>query len=126
MNFTVENIINTSDERLKINIENINVPSESTIHDLKPVQYNWKRNPDGSLVFGFIAQDIIDHYPDLVKIDNNGNYSLDYIQFIPIIVRELKKQMDEIDDLTREIAYLKDMIELEIQKLNWHNNSTPK
>ena len=115
--FVVENIQNASDERFKINVENIEIPQDN-IKDLEPVQYNWTRNPDGSVVFGFIAQDIVTKFPHLVKVDAGGNYSLDYVQFIPVIVRELKRQMDEITDLTKEVSYLKNVIEEECKKLN--------
>ena len=117
--FTVDSIIlSDSDKRLKIKIEDITVPEAGKIHELEPMQYNWKVNPDGSVHFGFIAQDIVNHYPDLVKIDNEGGYSLDYIGFIPLIIKELKRQMSEIDDLTQESAHLKKLLEAELKKYN--------
>ena len=117
--FTVDSIIlSDSDKRLKIKIEDITVPEAGKIHELEPMQYNWKVNPDGSVHFGFIAQDIVEHYPDLVKIDDEGGYSLDYIGFIPLIIKELKRQMDEIDDLTQEAAHLRELLDAEIKKYN--------
>ena len=66
--------------------------------------------------FGFIAQEIEKHYPNIVHIDRNGDYSLDYVQFIPLIIKELKRQMDEIDYLTQETARISELIDDEIKK----------
>ena len=115
--FTCQELQGVSDRRLKIKIEEIDIPLAGKIHDLEPVKYNWKTNPDGSVQFGFIAQDIVDHFPNIVHVDRNGDYSLDYVQFIPLIIKELKRQMDEIDDLTQETAHISELIDAEIKKM---------
>jgi len=62
-----------SDERLKDNITDL--PSQSAaLMALRPVEFDYK---DGSgHQIGFIAQEVINVYPDLVGQDSNGYYTL--------------------------------------------------
>ena len=106
IDFVAESITNSSDERLKMNIESIN--DSSKLLDLQPVQYKWKRNPNGNLHYGFIAQDLQDIYPNLVEVNNSGRYSVNYIGIVPLMVDEIKRQTDEVNDLTKRLENLED------------------
>ena len=106
IDFVTEGITNSSDERLKMNIESIN--DSSKLLDLQPVQYKWKRNPNGNLHYGFIAQDLQDIYPNLVEVNNSGRYSVNYIGIVPLMVDEIKRQTDEVNDLTKRLENLED------------------
>ena len=92
--------INTSDERLKKDI----TPMETQVVDnLNPVSFNWiEGHGDGSgdVEFGFIAQQVEEHYPNLVKTNAEGAKSMNYIGLIAILVKEVK-------DLKLELAELK-------------------
>lgn len=61
---------NTSDERLKTNIEPIK-DALSKILQLTGVTYNWYDNPDSNKRIGFIAQDVQKIVPELVFSNEN-------------------------------------------------------
>ena len=73
--------------------------------------------------YGFVAQEIEDVFPELVKnvvppvdpedLENRAHRNtvlkgVDYVQLIPVLVRAIQEQQDTIDELKREIAGLKE------------------
>jgi len=57
---------------------------------------------------GFIAQEIIDEFPELVNYNSESElYEIDYIGFIPQLVEAIKEQETIIDNLIHEISELK-------------------
>ena len=71
-------------------------------------KFNTEKN--SSLRFGFIAQEVKEIYPELVKTDSDGYMSVDYIGFIPLLVdavNGLQAKVDEqeaiIEQLTTEL-----------------------
>ena len=110
----VESVTTTSDRRKKMNIEPI---AKYELDELRPVQYNWKRKPDGNTVYGFIAQEIEETYPNIVKTDQQGFYSIDYLQLIPISVKNLQIQDELLQGLKKEVVELKEQLEL-LKKAN--------
>ena len=65
-------------------------------------------NFDDKLHFvGFIAQEIQKSYPNLVSEDEKGYLSLNYTEFIPLIINAMKEQNEKIIKLEREIETLK-------------------
>lgn len=60
---------------------------------------------------GFIAQDLQKVFPDLVKEDDLGYLSIDYIGLIPVIVEAVKEQQQFIENLQqKEIDFTKEQI----------------
>ena len=106
---SVVQLTGASDLRLKTDIQNID--DSRGIYDLEPVQYNWERNPDGSVHFGFIAQELMKRYPNLVKVDSEGLHSIDYLGLVPLMIKELKGQFEKVEKLTDEMKYLKDLLD---------------
>jgi hypothetical protein len=94
----------SSDERLKTNIQTLASSSVSSntldkLIALRPVTYNWKTDPQGSTsakYTGFIAQEVLPLFPDLVSTDNGGNYQLSYSGFIPYIVGAIQDLNNKI------------------------------
>jgi hypothetical protein len=83
----------TSDKRFKRNITSMDV--KDTINKLlllRPVNYRWrssefpKRNFPTTLQPGFIAQELAEHLPELVKRDGNGHLSVDYSRLTAYLV----------------------------------------
>jgi len=60
--------------------------------------------------FGFIAQDVENIFPELVKVSEDGGYSMNYIGLIPIIVESMKLQKTEIDSLKGIISSMEQQI----------------
>jgi hypothetical protein len=119
--------ISPSDSSLKTNISNIPINRISDIYSIVGKTYQ-KKQPeflkqetplydttieshadeyDDRFHFGFIAQDILKIYPELVYEDSKGILSLSYDGFIPMIIEALKEQRLTIDSLRNELNILK-------------------
>lgn len=132
-----QNVLVTSDERLKENIASLEENIVYKLRQLKGVTYQLKQTQKTDLAkvggndttkqtnevssqdlvdkskrhVGFLAQDVQKVYPDLVYADNEGLLSVDYIAFIPMIIEALKKQEELISSQAQEISALKICLE---------------
>lgn len=92
-----------SDKRLKKEIQT--VESESLIRKVKQLQgviYNWKDSEDNKPVSGFIAQDAVLVFPEIVNTDNSAQLSVDYNQVltvIPFLCQKIKLLESKINAL---------------------------
>lgn len=92
----------TSDARLKTNIENIE-DALATIQKLQGVTYQWdlEKFPDKGLddkeQMGLIAQDLRKVLPELVDEDDQGYLSIRYTQLIGLLIEAVKEQQIIID-----------------------------
>lgn len=90
----VGSIYRGSDANLKWNIEDL--PVEITTEDVRPVQYF----KEGKREFGVIAQEIPEYLDHMVDRPNfKGHLSVDYTQFIPILIKEIKELRAEVEAL---------------------------
>ncbi len=105
--WAVNGVINTSDANLKTNI--LNSPyGLNEIMQMKPVQYNWKTNPDEDLQIGFLAQDIQKIIPEAVVVPANGDpLGMKYSELIPVLVKAIQEQQKRIDELEQQIKKMK-------------------
>jgi hypothetical protein len=92
----------TSDGRLK-NV-NFNLDSGLALNllsKLQPVSFNWKDQPDGQPVLGFIAQDVEKSIPNAVSIKSTAKLPdqrmLDYNQITAVAVGAIKALNDRTD-----------------------------
>lgn len=73
------------------------------IDQLKPSVYTWKNDSESKKSFGFIAQDLLEIFPendyDIVQMKPDGFYSVNYYQLIPILVSEIKNLRNRINKL---------------------------
>ena len=100
---TTKNIFLTSDEREKINVENITKEGEMTplsfLTNIRPKVFKFKKEtPVGSNHFGFIAQDIEKRFPQMISVVN-GKKHVNYIECIPLIlekINNLEKKLTEM------------------------------
>jgi len=120
---TGTNIYNASDERLKQNISTLS-NSLDVINALNPVQFNWidnfEESENGKNLYGFVAQEVQDVFPDAVESFGTGDdIEVDgtVIQnpltvrdkfFIPVLVKALQEQQIIIDDLKSRIETLEE------------------
>lgn len=96
--------INTSDRRLKKNIDYNFKYGLETVEQLKPVKFDYKKDSSSTHRnnLGFIAQDIIDIIPEMVNSVNGDDGEILTIQsdfLIPILVNSIKQLNDRIKDL---------------------------
>lgn len=95
---TCKTITATSDERLKENIQ----PIEDALAKLsliEPVYYNWKDQRDTFCHAGVLAQQVEKVDANTVRIDANGQYSVDYNHFIGLLIASQKEMLKKIEHL---------------------------
>lgn len=94
----------SSDERWKRNIATLPNVIEN-IKQMRGVSYFWKTEdfPDQNFTndkqIGLIAQEVEKVYPELVKTNNEGFKSMDYMSLTAILLQAVKEQQTEIEDL---------------------------
>jgi hypothetical protein len=97
-------IYNTSDIRLKENIEKISTLKINRLLDLKPVEYQFKSDTHQQIHYGFIAQEMEQVYPELVKKSELGYKRVNYIELIPLLVSKIQLMQDEINELKQQLG----------------------
>lgn len=102
-NVTAVGYFHSSDARLKENVETAS--GLSIISKLRGVMFDWKK--DGTPSAGLIAQEVEEVMPSAVHTDSEGMKSVEYDQLIAPLIEAIKEQQEEIDNLKREIAKLK-------------------
>lgn len=93
-----------SDQKLKYDIKDVK-SSLDQVRALRPVSFKWKTNDRHS--YGFIAQEVKQQYPLIVKQDEEGLNRVDYIQLIPHLVKSIQELDRENKKLRIEIQKLK-------------------
>ncbi|MDD3877033.1 MAG: tail fiber domain-containing protein [Bacteroidales bacterium] len=121
-------LVETSDQRLKKDISPLSSNTLTKISQLNAVEFRYKSyqelindgivnigvqdtinpfpvnmNTDNRIQYGFIAQDLLQIFPELVYMGQDSVYGVDYISLIPIIVEILKEQNDKITDLETQL-----------------------
>lgn len=100
-----------SSKRFKENITDLEIDS-SKIYELNPVSFNYTAERGGEKDFGLIAEDVEKVIPSLVLYNNDGEvFSLKYQLLSVLLLNELKKKKDELDDLKETVTSLKTRIE---------------
>lgn len=109
----------TSDRRLKKNIENIQ-PAMEGLMKLRPTMYHYKTQSDEEAkVAGFIAQEVKDIFPTVVKVqedDTNGHseisdlHLMSYTELLPFMVKGMQEQQNTIETLEKELTEIKALL----------------
>lgn len=90
-----------SDRSLKENIETL-TDALDVVDSLNPVYFTWKDS--GEEAFGFIAQEIEEVLPSLVRTSSDtGIKSVSYVQLIPVLLQAIKELRQEIKDVKGEL-----------------------
>jgi hypothetical protein len=94
-------IYNTSDEKLKKNIHEINSDSIDEIFTLNPIIYSYKNDLASKKHYGVLAQDVEKIYPELVENNNISGYkTVNYQELIPVMLMQMKCMQKSIDELS--------------------------
>ena len=96
-------IFNPSDEILKENISLIHKSISNGLFQLEPVTFCFKTDSVKKLHYGFIAQDIENIYPELVKNSEFGYKTVNYIELIPLLVSTIQNMQKEINELQKKL-----------------------
>ena len=96
-------LYNTSDVRLKENIEKIETIATEKLLTLNPVVFNFRSDVRKKDHYGFIAQEIEQVYPELVNNAETGYKRVNYIELIPLLVAKIQSMQAEIDELKEQI-----------------------
>jgi hypothetical protein len=109
-------INNPSDLVLKDNISTITTDLSDTIMKLKPSQFTFKSDNSKQVHYGFIAQELEEHLPELVTIkpcaiinpiisptsnplNKQDIKAINYLEILPLLVHKVQSMQLEIDEL---------------------------
>lgn len=96
-------ILNPSDIYLKDKIEDLSKDVSKNLMNIRPTQFIFKSDPFKKKHYGFISQEIEEHFPELVtlKIDKDiaNLKAINYLEMIPLLVHQIQKMQKEIDEL---------------------------
>jgi hypothetical protein len=108
---TANGVTLTSDERLKKDITPLQ-EAMPLLEQLSGYQYHWKDETwDKTLQTGLLAQEVEKVLPQLVKTDDRGMKSVNYIGVIPYMLEAAKEQQAIIQGQQKQIDELKRMLE---------------
>lgn len=99
-------ITNYSDIRLKTDIVPLSPPTNYAttadfVEGLRTVQFKYTDDMEEQSHIGFIAQDFIEHYPQLLRQPDTEHYSLDYSKLTVLLVECIKELRQEIRELRK-------------------------
>jgi hypothetical protein len=104
-----------SDRRLKHNIREIPTAIAKVLA-LKPVYYTWNEDTDQHIIagmtddMGFIAQDVEEVEPLLVRAGTDGMLGLRERGIIALLTKSFQEQNQEVSDLRNRVAHLESLI----------------
>jgi SMC interacting uncharacterized protein involved in chromosome segregation len=119
--YAANGVINTSDIRLKDNIEEIGYGLES-IMKLDPVSFTWKDGSDKNRKLGLIAQDVDKVISEVVDKGNDPAQTLgiNYSELVPVLIKGIQEQQKQIENVNSENQQLKsdlNYLKEEVEKL---------
>jgi len=104
-------IFTPSDRRLKENIQTIDAnETHLKILQLRPITYEWidKKEWGTGTEIGLIAQEVMEHIPQLVwKDEKEDKYGVHYDRIPTLLlqsVKELQRQIDELKEMVRILS----------------------
>ena len=95
----------SSDKKLKKNIVDVSYGLDDILK-LRGVEFDWKEKLDGKHDIGFIAQEVEEVIPELVKEveglnDEESHLVVNYTNVIPVLVEAIKELKAEIEELKK-------------------------
>ena len=94
-----------SDISLKENIQPISNALDK-VTKLKGVTFDWKESDSLLKIkedIGFIAQDVQEVLPELVRENDNGKLSVRDKGIVPVLVEAIKDLKEEVEDLKKQL-----------------------
>ena len=99
---------NISDKRFKSHIEEIPYGLHEILK-LNPTIYHYKGREKEGKYLGLIAQNVQETIPEVVSVVDNkeGYLGVSYVELIPILIKSIQQQQEQIKDLRKEISEMK-------------------
>lgn len=85
---------------------------KKVVKGIKPYEFRYKDDlDDGKVHLGVMAQELIEYFPvethSIVLIDDKtGMYKVNYIQLIPILLKNIQLLNEQVEDLENKIVEL--------------------
>jgi hypothetical protein len=93
-----------SDQRLKSNIKDVKESVLPLFNDVKLKTFNHIADKDESVVYkGFLAQDMVDKFPEAYGLDKEGYYAFNPNGYVPYLVKAISELKAEIEELKAKI-----------------------
>jgi hypothetical protein len=100
-----------SSARYKQNIRDMGAASDRLMK-LRPVTFRYKEDPDGTLQYGLVAEEVAQVYPELVVYGNDGKpLSVAYLTLPAMLLNEVQKQARENRQKDAQLAALQKQVE---------------
>ena len=96
--FAVSGSVNTSDRRLKDNIEDIDHGLED-VKALRPVSFTWKDRPGRGKKLGLVAQEVREVINEVVHVGDDADSTLGiyYSDLVPVLIKAIQEQQALIE-----------------------------
>lgn len=107
--YAVNGTIQTSDLRLKTNVQNLGY-GLNVLNKIKTISWYWKNSPGGNRKIGLIAQQLQSLIPEVVTVSKKGPMGLNYAELIPVLVNSLKQQQEMLNNLKKELTGLEEQL----------------
>jgi hypothetical protein len=128
--FATNGSINTSDRRLKNNIEDMSYGLREILQ-MRPVSYQWIDRQEDGAKLGFLAQDLMDIIPEVVMtreaVFNSETNTLEYkdveslgvfySDIIPVVVKGMQEQHEIIQNQQQTIEGQQQLIEALLRRV---------
>jgi hypothetical protein len=92
-------IYNTSDIKLKKNINEIDIDKVDNLLSLKPMKFEYLSDTKNKIHYGFIAQEVEKIYPELIGTNDIGYKTINYQEILPLMLAKMKTMEEEINEL---------------------------
>jgi hypothetical protein len=101
-----------SSRRYKFDIDDMGNKTDDLMR-LRPVTFKYRaQGPNGHLQYGLIAEEVGDIYPGLIVRDKDGRPDAVRYEFLaPMLLNEVQKQRNVIDELRAENGSLREQLE---------------
>ena len=69
-------------------------------------EYEYLQEKEKLHTIGLIAQNVKEYYPEVVSINSDGYYWVDYVKLNAVLVEAIKEQQVFIEDIDKELEYI--------------------
>ena len=97
-------MVGSSDRRLKTKIKNLEYGLKDVMA-LRPVSYNWKKQPDNNRKLGLIAQEVQHVIEEIVQVGDGKDQMMgvQYTDLVPVLIKAVQEQQAQIEDKDAQI-----------------------